>query len=79
MLSKNTLWPAVLQFEVGRPLLHIPPPLQRQIGVDSFGFLKGVGGGRGRVEGEGKKGRRKGKKKRREQKRKGKAEKNSPV
>lgn len=53
MLSKNTLWPAVLQFEVGRPLLHIPPPLQRQIGVDSFRFLKGVGGGRGRVEGGG--------------------------
>lgn len=67
----------MLQFEVGRPLLHIPPPLQRQIGVDSFWFLKGVGGGRGRVEGGGRReeGKEEGKKEERERKRKGKEKK----
>lgn len=81
MLSKNTHWPTVLQFKVGKPLLHILPPLQRQTGVEAIVSgsslvlcVRGVGGEeggkRGRGEGGGRRAEGKEWKKRREKERK---------
>lgn len=89
MLSKNTHWPAVLQFKVGKPLLHILPPLQRQTGVEAIASgsssvlcVRGVGGGEGGKTGRGEAGgaREEGKEGKKDEKRKGKKRrKNSPV